>query len=266
MSKRILEVSSSGPDEFLQLIGGDPFGGSTAVGLRVPALALANVDPALNRYLFNGCAYSIGEGAKARILGYRQLVTIGQGFASIEGSTPRFVEQEVLSPVWRFQDGNVWMGLRQAGGPNWQGIPTQTPVPATPPNGTSFRAGMAPSLLYESITLPGANLYYPDLTAYVPPNQGRPWGRPIQSGNDWLSLQTQWRTHGAWHALDIEVEGPDTIAIFISVLQSNPSTRRALAPPGTFFAGGLSAEEQFLLNYPNAIYWRVGCSLIVELT
>jgi hypothetical protein len=261
VSKRIIEISSSGPDEYLQLIGGDPFGGSTAVGLRVPTLALPE------RYLFTGCAYSIGEGAKARILGYRQLVTIGQANVGAgESETPRFVEQEVTSPFWRFQDGNVWMGLRQAGGPNWQGAATPTPVPGTPPRGTSFRSGMAPSLLYESLTLPIGDTVYTDLTAYVPPNHGRPWGQPIQSGNDWLSLQTQWRTHGAWHSLDIEVEGPDTIAIFISVLQSNPETRRALEPPGTFFSGGLSAEEQFLLNYPSAIYWRVGCSLIVELT
>lgn len=267
MSKRIIEISSSGPDEFLQLLGGDPFGGSTAVGMRVPTLALANADRALNRYLFTGCAYSIGEGAKARVLGYRQLVTIGQANVGAgEASTPRFVEQEVLSPSWRFQDGNVWMGLRQAGGPNWQGAATPSPVPGNPPRGTSFQSAMAPSLLYESITLPAGDTIYPDLTAYVPPNRGRPWGEPIQSGNDWLSLQTNWRTWGAWHSMDLEVEGPDTIAIFISVLQSNPETRQALAVPGTFFPGGLSAEEQFLLNYPEAIYWRVGASMIVELS
>lgn len=261
MQKRVIEISSSGPDEYLQLIGGDPFGGSTAVGLRVPTLALPN------RYLFNGCALSIGEGAKARILGYRQLVTIGQaGVGAGESSTPRFVEQEITSPVFRFQDGNVWMGLRLLGGPNAQGVPLQTPVPALPPAGASFRWSMSSALLYESLTLPGGNDYYVDLTAYVAPNSGRPWGQPIQSGSDWLSLQTPWRTHGAWHALDIGVEGPDTIAILVSVLQTNPSTRRALQLPGTFYPGGLSAEEQFLQNYPDAIYWRVGCSLVVELS
>jgi hypothetical protein len=197
--------------------------------MRVPTLAFTD------RYLFTGCACSIGEGAKARILGYRQLVTIGQANVGAgESPTPRFVEQEVTSPFWRFSDGNVWMGLRQAGGPNWQGAATATPVPGTPPRGTSFQDSMAPSLLYEEITLPVGNTIYPDLTAYVPPNHGRPWGRPIQSGNDWLSLQTQWRTHGAWHSMDLEVEGPDTIAIFISVLQSNPSTRRPLGSSDVF--------------------------------
>jgi hypothetical protein len=268
MPKRIIEISSSGPDEFLQLIGGDPFEGSSAAGLRVPTLALPAVaGTAKNRYLFNGCAFSIGEGGRARILGYRQLVTIGQAnVGEGESPTPRFVEQEVTSPVWRFQDGNVWMGLRYGGGPNMQGIPPQTPVPYLPPNGTSFQFGMGSSLLYESITLPADDSFYVDLTAYVPPNAGRPWGDPIQSGCDWLSLQTPWRTHGAWNSLDIEVEGPDTVAVFISVLQTDPSTRRPLAVPETVYPAGIPAEEQFLLNYPNAVYWRVGASLIVELS
>jgi hypothetical protein len=268
MPKRIIEISSSGPDEFLQLIGGDPFEGSSAVGLRVPTVALPYVaGTANNRYLFNGCAFSIGEGAKARILGYRQLVTIGQADAgSGESPQPRFVEQEITSPVFRFPDGNVWMGLRYTGGPNGQQIPPQSPPPYLPPYGTSFRFGMGSSLLYESITLPANDSFYVDLLSYTPPNAGRPWGQPVQSGCDWLSLQTPWRTHGAWHALDIDVEGPDTIAVFISVLQSNPDTRQSLAVPSPFFPGGLSPEEQFLLNYPNAVYWRVGASLIVELS
>ena len=157
MPKRIFEVSSSGPDEFLQLIGGDPFGGANAVGMRVPTIQLPAVpSTANNRYLFNACAFSLADGAKARILGYRQLVTIGLpnvGSGS-PGDAPRFIEQEVTSPSFRLPDGNVWMGLRHAGGPNWQGIPFNTPAPGLPPNGTSFRVGMAPSLLYEDITLP----------------------------------------------------------------------------------------------------------------
>lgn len=265
MRKRIIEISSSGPDEYLQLIGGDPFGGANAVGLRVPTIALPAVPgTAKNRYLFNACAFSLAEGAKARILGYRQLITIGNpnvGSGS-PGDAPRFIEQEVLSPTFRLPDGNVFMSLRHAGGPNWQGLPLQTPAPGLPPNGTSFLVGMAPSLLYEDITLPAGDIFYVDLTAYTPPNGGRPWGTPIQSGNDWLSLQTNWRTWGAWHSLDIAIDGPDTFAIFISVLQGNPATRNHLATPTN--STGLPPEEQFLLNYPNAIYWRVGASLIVE--
>jgi hypothetical protein len=253
MPKRVFEISSSGPDEFLQLIGGDPFGGSTGPGLRVPTLAIPQT-----RYLFNACAFSIAEGSRARILGYRQLVTIGQ--AGVPGI--RFVEQEVISPVWRFEDGNVWMGLRRLGPPNANGIPFQTPVPYPPLDGTAFRWSMGSSLLFESLTSPDS--YYTHLSAYTPPNRGRPWGTPLDSGNDWLSLQTQWRTHGAWNALDLAVEGPDTIGLAISVLQTDPSTRDAIQLPETFRPGGLSIEEQFLLNFPNAIYWRVGGSLIVE--
>lgn len=265
MPKRIIEISSSGPDEYLQLIGGDPFGGTNAVGMRVPTIQLPAVaGTANNRYLFNACAFSFADGAKGRILGYRQLVTIGLSDvgSGSPGDAPRFIEQEVLSPMFRLPDGNVWMGLRHSGGPNWQGIPFNTPAPGLPPNGTSFRVGMAPSLLYEDITLPAGDQFYVDLTDYTPPNGGRAWGTPLQSGNDFLSLQTNWRTWGAWHSLDIGVEGPDKIAIFISVLQGNPATRNRLAVPT--YPTNLPPEEQFLLNYPDAIYWRVGASLIVE--
>ena len=58
------------------------------------------------------------------------------------------------------------------------------------------------------------------------------------------------------------MDGPDTIAIFISVLQGNPATRNRLAIPT--YPTNLPPEEQFLLNYPDAIYWRVGASMIVE--
>lgn len=256
---RIVEISSAGIDEYLQLVAGDPFGGTTASGLRVPTLATPN---AKSRYLFNGASFSIGEGAKATIVGYRQYVTIGQGAVGEgEGSPPRFVEQEVVSPNWRFADGNVWMGIRRFGPPNAQSVPKGLPI-AAPLRDTAKYWADNPALLYQEITPNG--LYYPSLTAYTPPNGGRPWGEPIQPGTDYLDLRTQWRTHGAWGSLGLEVEGPDTVGFFISVRQTNPSTRAILALPETLIGAGLGPEESFLQNYPQAVYWRVGVSLIVR--
>jgi hypothetical protein len=258
-ASRIFEISSTGVDEYLQLLGGDPFGGSSATGLRVPQLPTPD---AKSRYLFNGCSFSVGEGGKARILGYRQLVTIGQGnVGEGEGAGPRFVEQQVVSPTWRFVDGNVWMGIRRLGGPNAQQLPLGTPSP------TNFRSAAhlwadTPSLLYKEIVSPDA--YYTNLSSYVPPNGGRPWGTPIEIGTDLLDLRTQWRTHGAWGSLGLEVEGPDTVSFFISVRQTNPATRTALSLPENPLGNGLGVEESFIQNFPNAIYWRVGVSLIVE--
>jgi hypothetical protein len=259
-SKRI-EIASAGIDEFKQLLAGDPYGDPTSVGLRVPTLATPDFR---HRYLFNACSFSIGEGARARIVGWRQLVTLG--FVQ-SGDPPRLVEQVVTSPVFCFADGNVSWHLRQLGGPNGQGLPPRTPAPNDLRN-FNFRFIETPALLYENATLPAGNPFYVHLTDYTPPNSGQPWGYPLSAGHQgtFYDLRTPWETHGAWNSLDVELDGPATVALFISVGQTNPGRegRVALTPPSPLFPNGLSDEEQFLLNFPSAIYWRVGGSLIVE--
>jgi hypothetical protein len=122
-------------------------------------------------------------------------------------------------------------------------------------------------VLYETATLPVLDQYYVDLTSYTPPNLGRPWGQPIRSGlGTFMDQRTEWRTHGGWHSLDAGVEGPCTVGMFASVRQTDPVARPKLTLPGTVAAavGGLSSEDAFIQNFPNAIYWRVGGSMIVE--
>src|ERR1700730_10484500 len=88
--RKHFEVFTTGVDEFLQMQGGDPWGGISSSGLRVPFLATPavgagggaffslNPTSALDlRYLFMLCSFSIGYGARARIRGFRQLLTIG---------------------------------------------------------------------------------------------------------------------------------------------------------------------------------------------
>ena len=260
--KRIIEIQSAGFDEYLQGVGGDPQRGGSYVGLRVPALA-STPD---NRVLFLGAAFSISDGAKARIIGARQLVTIGE-VLNPGTDTARPVEQEVTSAVWRFTDGNVSHHLRQIGPPNGQGQPAVVQGPLDAPS-FKYRWAMAPALLYQAASV-AAGEPYTNLTAYTPPNGGAPFGRPIENGFEQgalYGLSFNRRTSQAWESLSIDIEGPDTVAWFIPVKQTNTSTRVALTPPeGGFVSGGLPPEEAFLQNFPNAIYWRVGVSLIVEL-
>jgi hypothetical protein len=275
-ARRRIEIPTDGTDEALQLIGSDPFGSMSSVGLRVPslstfALATANgLRQPNNRYLFAAAQYSVAEGSVGRILGYRLLQTIGVKIQVGGGFSPslfRVVEQEVLSPFWHFPDASVSYHLRRMGPPDHQRIPHTTPNPVTL-RSTHLIMSTGPALLYETIATPAGDPFYVNLTGYTPPNGGKPYGEPLGDGHQgtFYDLRTQQRTHGAWHSLDIEVEGPDTIVAFISVGQSDPATRPALpVPTPTFFSGGLSAEEQFLLNFPNAIYWRVGFSLVIEI-
>jgi hypothetical protein len=268
------EIATTGFDEYLQLIGGDPYsanGASTSVGLRVPTLATPTVllGGLTSRYLFLLSSFSVPEGGRVRIRGYRQMVTIG--YKQVEGEsspTTRIVEQLVTSPFWRFADGNVSWHIHRIGSPNAQGVP-QNPGNG-PADMSSFKQYWAdgPALLYgpPAPARPAGDIYT-NLGSYAPPNAGKPYGQPVASKQGtFYDLRSPWEADRAWDSLDIPIDGPDTIAFFASVRQTNPEARVALAAPSTplNYQAGLSSEEQFLLNFPNAIYWRVAGSLIVE--
>jgi hypothetical protein len=262
-SRRVFEIATTGVDEYLQGIGGDPFGGSSYVGLRVPTLATPTSPNGAGRYLFNLAAFSIASGAKARVVGYRQLLTLGAVTTAPSTETPgRFVEQEITTPTFRLPDGNVSWHIHRLGPPNSQGFPEGDRAEATDLRSFKKYFAVNPALLYQSYTVPAGNAFYVDLTAYTPPNGGKPWGTPLRAGEQgtFYDLRTQWRTHGAWSALDMELTGPDTVCLFASIKQS----------AGAASVGSLATvpnglpEEQFIAAFEGAIYWRVGGALMVE--
>jgi hypothetical protein len=258
---RIVEICSTGADEYLQALGGDPEGGATSMGLRVPTLATPDTN---SRYLFLGASFTLGAGARARILGYRQFSSLGTTL-----SQTRFVEQEILSPNFRLPDGNISWSIRRLGPPNAAGFGSGTP---TPLDLNSFKKGWCdgPALLYDDYTIAPGNRIYTQLLTYVPPVNGRPWGTPLRAGQQgtFYDQRTPWRAAQAWSSLDMELEGPDTIAMFISVRQS--AGRYSVTSSPLAFPNGLSVEESFCGNFGGGetsrpIYWRVGCALIVEI-
>lgn len=284
--KRRIEIVSSGVDEFLQTIGSDPYGGTSWPGLRVPRTAtalLSNVSvatPATKlRYLFMLASFTIPEGARARIVSLRTSWTLGavQG----EPAAPRLVEQIVTNPFFRLADGGVSFHLHQSAptanhwSGNAQGVITNlTPPPVTLPDMPNlvFRNSRMPAMLFETISYAAATAFYPTgVTAYVPPNGGLPWGDTIATGyGTFQDLRMQYAAGNDWGNVDIPVEGPATVQLFASVRQSLGTSapgRTVLAPPSTplNFPAGLSPEEQFLLNFPSAIIWRVAGTLGVEM-
>ena len=271
---RRIEIASYGVDETRQLSGTSPFGGSAWLGLRVPTLATSTLTPAGKprgsfRYLFNGASFSVGPGAKARIIGYRQYHEIGFLAGTPTGGL-RPVTLPVTTPGWAFPDATVSWHFRLLGGPNAQGLPLFTPAPQ---NGQNLIKGWAtgPALLYQTITRPAGDPYYVDLTAYVPPNGGRPFGRPLTDhpqSSTILGLATDWKTPDAWGSLDVEVSGPDTVAALISVAQTDTGAYPNLPFTSAQAGVGVTPEDSFLANAilgsAHAIQWRVGVSLIVE--
>lgn len=258
---RTIEIATSGLDEFAQGIGTDPWGSSSSFGLRVPTLPTPDKD---HRYLFLGAVFSIGVDAEARIVGYRQFSSLG-----VNLSATRFVEQEIISPNFRLPDGNISWSIRRLGPPNAQGLPRGI----APLDLDSFKKDFAegPCLLYKDYAIPAGNRIYTQLTAYTPPMDGRPWGTPLRAGHqgDFFDQRAPWRDAHSWSSLDVVVPGPDTVAFFISVRQSAGTYPVVTSPLN--FPNGLSVEEQFIGNFgagttesPRPVYWRVGCSLIVE--
>lgn len=255
---RIIEIATTGFDEYLQGIGGDPFGGSYSMGLRVPTLATP--DPQ-HRYLFLLASFTIGEGCPVRIVGYRQFASLG--FASAE----RFWEQPITSPNFRLPDGNISWHLQRLG-PARQQIAQTEPSPTDLLSFKKFWADTA-CLLYQDYTIAAGNRLYMQLESYVPPMQGKPWGSPLTAGHQgtFYDMRAPWNDSQGWQSLDMTVEGPDTIALFASVYQSAGAYGVASDPLN--FPNGLTDEEQFIGNFGGGevarpIYWRVGGSLIVE--
>jgi hypothetical protein len=250
---RFVEVCSSGLDEYLQGVSSDPLGGYSAAGLRVPTLATSS---RLSRYLFMGAAFSMGEGARAKIRGFRQMVTIGKQTAT--SPSARFVELDVTSPMFRLPDANVSFHLKRLGRVDAQGMPN----PAS--NITDLQSlkhnwAINPCLLYSQYAIPAGDKTYTHLTSYTPPSEGRPWGDDVGHLGNFIDLKTPWRTQGAWNdSLNIDVEGPCTIACFISVRQSAGAYAPLVGAPAC------TPEEQFVAAFPGSILWRVGAALVFE--
>jgi hypothetical protein len=257
------ELASSGIDEMLQGIGGDPFRSLDAVGLRIPGLAN---DPT-NRYLFQLVTIPVPRGTRVRVLGYRQLLTLGVLQPSGEQGGSRLVELVVRTPTFRLPDGNVsWHMTKVTGKPPIENRLTNS-------DNFLFRYGRTGSqLVYETAHFPAANVdpfgrpdFYVTLDAYTPPNGGMPFGTPImETVHD---IRNPWDEPHSEDWLVKEVDGPGTIVMWASVRQTalggspriiqtpNPNNLQILGPD----------EEKFIAQYPGQVkLWRVAGAVLYE--
>jgi hypothetical protein len=270
-----VELVSTGIDESLQLTGGVG-GGVSWEGLRVPFAPFAPPNAqdrfiGVGNYLFCAFYFELGAGERKRIRGLRLMNKIGLDVGPGPPAAEIPLELFVRTPTWRFRDGWVTYHLREI----QPTILNRLRLRAGPfdTNTLSFRMAKAPALLYEQIHFPAAHLggdgkpdYYVFLDGYVPPNAGRPYGENIADlGTIYDSTRFPWDSFDAWHSCDAVVEGGENTAVagFIVVHQTNPRTRPVL-PGIPAIPTGLPQEEQFLLDYPGAITWRVGMAAIVE--
>lgn len=265
--RRRVELVSVGIDEALQGLAGDPYNGTSSVGLRVPSLVTHG---AQNRFLFLLCTFWLPEAINGWVRGFRQGWSLGerQIQSTEEGDVPRVVEQWVTTPNFKLPDGNISWHMRLMGKDAPYGLPPNPGAvfdPATgPQQNLAFRDSAGPALLFNTVA--SGTPFYVQMTAYTPPLAGQPPGEPLTGELDtFYDLKTHWDDAHDWEALDIRIQGPCRVAFYASVQQSDPATRPSLQLPRTIVEGGVPPEEAFLANFPNAIIWRVAGALVLEI-
>lgn len=193
-------VSTMGIDPYLQLIGGDPWQSPSYTGLQVPAAATTS---AQGRYLFQLARARLQPGECVRLVGMKQYVDLAAIYTVVDGPSTVFT-LPVTNPLWRFPDGNISWHVRIVT-PGWRDTRSSTNT-----DSVIFRDSSSCALLYET------------LGPYVPPNAGRPYGKPLPYGDlgNFHDLRYPWRDSQSERELDIPILGPADIVAYCSVWQS----------------------------------------------
>lgn len=230
------EIASTGIDEFSQGVGTDAFGSIDAAGLRIPlAVGTTGGDfPKPTRYLFQLASLYLSGGRRVMIRGIRQHLTFG-GLTTHGGelpAPPTLIEFPVDNPLFRFADGNVSWHLMK--------VPPRDRAPRqiTDSDNFMFRfvdaCGMG-ALVYETAGFPPGSVnsfgrpdFYQSLTSYTPPNGGRPYGRPLLPALHEIRYPLQHPESDT--SLQMVVEGPCTVALYASVLQTIGGTTKGPIP------------------------------------
>lgn len=246
------EISTNTRDPSLQLVFADPQGSLTQLGLSIPsAIPTRGARASQNRYLalLSKTKFAVGE--SARLVGMRQRVLIGETVGATGSATGYPVYTQVSTPDWHFSDGNVSWHLRR--------IALEQLYTGNPNNSAEmqFLTSDTPSILFQDSPL--------SVGGYSAPNGGYPPGNVlIPDLSDFHDIRFPWQDDHAWDSLDIEIQGPCIIALYASIMQTNPSTRATLTLPEGASVDVLLPEEQWLQSFPQSIYTRIAGSLIFE--
>lgn len=253
----IIEVVSQSADEDLTGVGWSPFVGDIgAPGIRVPEAATASLEtgpqPQSLRYLFRLCGVEIPSGYGVVLRGIRQAITLRSCAVVADGdeefaNTIRVFEFEQKSPFWSFPDGNVSWHVRWVRGLNSPRAFDPAQRPGTSPSLQG--QGMDSVLLYNQSVAAG----------YIPPGGGIPPGNSVAHLGTLRDLRYPWENTD-W-TLSVPVMGPGQLMFFASVLQTDPTTRGATP----FVSDSIRPEDQFVRDFPNAIYGRVSGALAIEM-
>lgn len=259
--RTVVETSSAAFDPDSQMQSTSPYVGDVAsTFLFVPQAATTQLD---GRYLFRLAALAVPPYGRARIMGLRTHLTIGQPVRVTSGRDVwTYVEEfPVVTPGWSFKDGNVSYHLRVLRGPSQD----RTSSLVLPPGQSTMLYGMDSSLLVAA-----------NNPRYVAPNGGLPPGQAVGSLGTFRDQRFPWNRQGAETDLGYEVDGPAIVGLYASVWQTDPATRIQLPAANVpTDVGALCPEERFLLAWGDSggeggqnfvAYRHIGGALIAELS
>jgi hypothetical protein len=245
-----IEVVTVGTNPNRQVVFSSPYGGASDLGL--PIGTNQGTTAANQRQLFMLCAKQFNAHERGRLVGIRQLVTIGAPIESLAANAVYPLERPVVTPTWSFVDGNVAWAIRRI-------PPNAHPQPSsTNQDGLQFGFSLTPALLYQTIVALNP-------LEVLPPNGGQYPGNVLSPewGQWWDMRTTDW---GRPVPVDIPIEGPCIIAMMASVQQTQISSRTN--PPATpvfSTTSGATPEDSFIQTYANAVYQRIAGGLIFEM-
>lgn len=264
-SRSRFEVASYGFDPDLCCLGSDPSGSIISAGLRVPTLATTS---RATRYLFQLATVKLGK-CPVWLVGIGQMLTLYTNTALGSGVPVAPVERFVRSdPSYHFTDATVSWHLRYL-----RSVPSylrKHNVLET--ESFAWRwSGSSPALVFEDATFNAANLdgrghpdNYVPLTGYTPPYGGQPPGVDVAGLGTFNSIEFPWDNPNAQAIEPVKLEGPGALVLYASVWQTNPGTRAVVQAPAAYPAPIDLGEAGFVLDFPGAVYGRIGGLLRLE--
>jgi hypothetical protein len=234
------EIASAGYDPSLQLVGGDPSGSQSWAGLVVPTGPTAQTPSFDRRYLFLLAWLRLDANRRGKIIGLRTSVRLGATVTSTLGGVPYPIEHELQDPFWKGPGGNYCFYLRRIPTPGQRLVYNIDDGPSL-----SFQYANGPALLYQS------------LNPYIPPGAGVPPGVDLMPGGSWYDNRFgPWRNESGPGSVDIGVQGPCDVGLFISLQQM--AQIKPVPAPGIV----VPADDAFLQANPLAQFARVSGSII----
>ena len=252
----VIETGSRGIDEYWRAIGSTSYPNSvdrTRILIPEPRNTPGPAGSS-TRYVIRLAAHRVPPGRNVIVHGVRQYLDIGVQIDVGRGQ-PYILNQPIISPFWTFSDAIVTWHLVQQ---RTHEATTNSPggfAPSDLPPGWSQELDSTNTGLIALNPFQGAG-HQSLLLGEVP---GTVY--PLDSLGSFSDIRFPWIS-SANGSLGYVVEGNSIVALYATVLQTDPDTRPVLPAPEDIFS--LNQEERFILANPNARYWSIAGSLILQ--